>query len=289
MIRGSQSGGIAMIHGEGILRGAGGIELYHQWWRPEGEVRAALAIVHGHGEHSGRYMNVVEALIPHGYAVYGLDHRGHGRSRGQRGHINSYAEYREDVGAFLQWIANQEPDRSIFLMGHSMGALVVLDYLLLQPDGIRGAIISGAPLEPAGVVKPLLVIVSRALSRTWPRFPLRLGLDTSALSRDHAVVRAYVDDPLVHGTFTARWGTESLAALARVKSRAGDVHVPILIIHGEADRVNLADGSREFFENVACADRTLHVYPGMYHELHNDVGHEPVMADLECWLGRHLP
>jgi alpha-beta hydrolase superfamily lysophospholipase len=276
------------MHDEGTFRGADGIELYYQCWRPERDARGTLAIVHGHGEHSGRYMNVVNSLLPHGYAVCGFDHRGHGRSRGQRGHVNSWTEYREDVGAFLRWIASQEPHRAIFLMGHSMGALVVLDYLLHQPGGIHGAIISAAPLEPAGVAKPSLVLLSRLLSRVWPRFPLRLSLDTSALSRDAAVVRAYATDPLVHGTFTARWGTESLAALARVKTRATDVHVPILFIHGEADRLNLPDGSRNFFENAASEDKTLHVYPEMYHELHNDMGCEPVMNDLERWLTRHL-
>ena len=277
-----------MKHGEGIFRGADGIELYYQCWRPERETRATLAIIHGHGEHSGRCMNVVNSLLPHGYAVYGFDHRGHGRSCGQRGHINCWTEYRGDVGAFLQLIGNREPHRPVFLMGHSMGALVVLDYLLHHSKGFHGAIVSGAPLEPAGVAKPYLVLLSRLLSRVWPRFPLRLALDTSALSRDAAVVRAYVKDPLVHGTFTARWGTESLAALARVKIHATDVNVPILFIHGEADRLNFSDGSRNFFENVAFVDKTLHVYPEMYHELHNDIGYELVMNDLERWLTRHL-
>jgi alpha-beta hydrolase superfamily lysophospholipase len=233
-------------------------------------------------------MNVVHSLVPCGYAVYGLDHRGHGRSRGQRGHINSWAEYREDAGAFLRLLSIQEPHRAIFLMGHSMGALVALDYLLHQSDGIHGAVISAAPLEPAGLAKPPLVLCSRALSRLWPRFPLRLALDVSALSRDTAVVEEYVEDPLVHGTFSARWGTESLAAVARVKPRATEINVPILFIHGEADRLNLPDGSRNFFENVAFADKTLHAYPEMYHELHNDIGYQLVMNDLERWLSGHL-
>jgi len=278
----------ALMHNEGIFRGAGGTQLYWQCWRPEGAVQAALAIVHGLGEHSGRYTNVVDSLLPHGYAVYGFDHRGHGRSRGQRGHINSWTEYREDVRAFLRWIAARETGRAIFLMGHSMGALVVLDCLLHQQEGIRGAIISAPALEPAGVAKPYLVFLSRLLSRACPRFPLRLALDISALSRDAAVVRAYVEDPLVHGRFTARWGTESLAAVAWVKARAADVRVPILFVHGEADRLNVPAGSRDFFNGIRIADKTLHVYPEMFHELHNDMGYDLVMSDLEQWLTRHL-
>jgi len=169
-----------------------------------------------------------------------------------------------------------------------MGALVVLDYLLHDSKGIRGAIISGAPIEPAGVAKPALVLLSRLLSRVCPRFPLSTTLDISALSRDAAVVRAYRADPLVHGAFTARWGVEALAAVARVKAHAASVHVPILFIHGGADRLNLAAGVRQFFERVACADKSLQVYPEMFHELHNDLGYDRVLSDLDLWLGRHV-
>ncbi len=277
-----------MKQDEGVFQGAGGIELYFRCRRPDGETRGVLAIVHGHGEHSGRYANVVDALVPRGYAVYGFDHRGHGRSPGRRGHIDSWAQYRGDVEAFLRLIESREPHRPVFLMGHSMGALVALDYLIHDSKGIRGAIISGAPIEPAGIAKPALVLMSRLLSRVCPRFPLRLALDTSALSRDEAVVRAYVDDPLVHGRFTARWGTESLAAVARIKARAAEVDVPVLFVHGEADRLNLLIGIRDFFPKVASTDKTLRIYPEMFHEPHNDFGYDRYLSDLERWLTEHL-
>lgn len=270
------------------FRGAGALELSYQSWCPEREARAILAIVHGHGEHTGRYGNLVHALAPRDIAVYGFDQRGHGRSRGQRGHIGSWSEYREDVRLFLRLIAHEEPERPIFLMGHSMGALVVLDYLMHYPDGLRGAIVSGAPIEPIGVAKPYLVYISRALSRIAPRFPLRLALDVSALSRDDAVVKAYVADPLVHGRFTARWGTESLDAVKRIKDGAAAVKIPILVIHGGADRLNASEGVGRFFEGIAAADKSLRIYPDMFHELHNDIGHEAATTDVAEWLGRHL-
>jgi len=132
------------------------------------------------------------------------------------------------------------------------------------------------------------VLMSRLLSRVCPRFPMRLALDVSALSRDEDVVRAYVDDHLVHGRFTARWGTESLAAVARVKARAAELRIPVLFIHGGADRLNLPGGIRVFFDRVASPDKAVEIYPEMYHELHNDLGYDRVLGDLGFWLARHL-
>jgi alpha-beta hydrolase superfamily lysophospholipase len=169
-----------------------------------------------------------------------------------------------------------------------MGALVALDYLLCQSPALRGVIVSGAPIEPAGVAKPYLVVLAHFLSRVWPRFPLRLRLDTPALSRDPAVVKAYETDPLVHGLATSRWGTETLAAIERVKAQAAQVNVPILVIHGGADRLNSPNGSRSFFEKVNSSDKELKVYPGGYHEPHNDMDYEQVANDIEQWLERHL-
>ena len=277
-----------MEHREGIFQGVGGLDLYYQCWGPGGERRAVLAIVHGFGEHSGRYMNIVNHLTLRSYVVYGFDQRGHGRSPGQRGHINAWEEYRGDIKSFLNLIGEQELNLPVFLLGHSMGALVALDYLIRQPAGLRGAIISGAPIEPTGAAKPFLVALARLLSRIWPHFSLPLGLDTSALSRDPAVVKAYEADPLVHGMTTVRWGTETLATIEWVKAHVAEVKIPILLIHGGADRLNSPNGSRSFFEKVAFSDKELKVYPGNFHEPHNDLDHQQVVNDIEQWLERHL-
>ena len=277
-----------MEHSEGTFHGDGGLALYYQRWRPDGPPRSVLALVHGIGEHSGRYMNVVRAFTGRGHAVYGFDHRGHGRSPGPRGHIDRWEQYRGDVTAFLRVVGAREPDRLLFLLGHSLGALIVLDYILHHPEGLRGAIISGAPLEPVGVAKPHLVAVTRLLSRVWPRFTVPLGLDASALSRDPDVARAYREDPLVHGIATVRWGAECLARIGWVKSHAADVRLPILLIHGAADRLNSPDGSRRLFEGMKCADKSLRIFPGGYHEPHNDLDHAVVLEDVAQWLDRHL-
>lgn len=276
-----------MKHEEGFFRGTKGLELYYQHWQPDAEPRAIIAIVHGVGEHSGRYMNVVKPLTTHGYAVYGYDHRGHGRSAGRRVHINRWGEYREDLKIFLDTVTKQEPEKPVFLYGHSMGALIALEYLSHHPQRLSGAIISGAPIEPAGVSKPYLVALARTLSGVWPRFSVNLGLDITALSRDPDVAKAYETDPLVSRRATVRWGTESLNTISWVKAHATKINIPILLIHGEADRLSLAQGTRSLFEIMTHADKTLRIYPGGYHEPHNDIDHEQVVADIQQWLDQH--
>ncbi len=277
-----------MKHEEASYHGTGGLELYYQCWQPDVESRAIVVIVHGVAEHSGRFMNLVDPLTTGGYAVYSNDHRGHGHSPGQRVHINQWGEYREDLRAFLEEIGKLEPGKPIFLYGHSMGSIIVLDYILNYPEGLRGAIISGVALEPVALAKPYLVALAWVLSRIWPRFSMNLGMDTKALSRDPAVVKAYETDPLVSRRATVRWGIEAFNAVAWIKAHASEISLPILLLHGDADRLNLVQGSHNLYEAMTHADKTLIIYPGGYHELHNDIDHEQVVNDIKEWLDRHF-
>ncbi len=277
-----------MRHNESTFASSGELTLYYQVWRPEDTARAALAIVHGIGEHSGRYMNVVDHLVPNGYAVWAYDHRGHGRSEGPRVHVDRWVQYLEDLDAFLRIVREQENGVPLSVLGHSMGALIVLEYLMLHQDGLRGAIISGAPIQPVGVAKPYLVALVRMLSPLLPRFTIRTKLEVEALSRNPAVVRAYRDDPRVYGVATVRWGAEALGAVERVKAGLGQIRAPILIIHGGADRLNSPEGARLAFEQVASSDKTLRIYPETYHEPHNDMNVEDVLRDVERWLADHI-
>ncbi len=276
-----------MEHTEGTFKGYGGIELYYQRWRPGGAPRAILAIVHGVGEHSGRYMNVVNCLVPDGFTIYGFDLRGHGRSPGQRGYINRFAEFREDVRAYLQFVAQQEAGRPVFLYGHSLGGLIVLDYVEHYPEGLKGVIASGPAIGKLGI-SPFLFAIARVLSVVAPRFSLKTGLDDEGLSRDAKVVQAYISDPLVHDLGTARLGTEVPAAAAYVNAHAADIRLPLLIVHGGADRLSLPEGSRAFFDKVSFADKQRIEYPGGYHEPHNDLDSQKAIADIEKWIEAHI-
>jgi alpha-beta hydrolase superfamily lysophospholipase len=277
---------MTMQHSEGTFQGSGGMQLYYQSWRPDGDPRAIIAIIHGFGEHSGRYGHVVDHLAEHGFGLYGFDLRGHGRSPGQRGHINNWGEYRGDVRSFIQMIRARE-SACVFLLAHSMGALIGLDFIQHDPIGLRGAIISGAPIEPVGAAKPHLVLMARLLSKVKPDFALKLGLDTTALSHDPEVVKAYEQDPLVHGQASARWGTESLATIDWVKHNVDKIDIPVLFVHGELDAINGVDGVRKFYESVTFGDKTLHIYPGTYHEAHNDNLYEQVVHDMDEWIDAH--
>ena len=277
-----------MNHTQDAFEGAGGLKLFSQSWRPEGTAQAVLAIVHGFGEHSGRYTNVVRHFVPRGYAVHGFDLRGHGRSPGQRGHINSWAEYREDVKAFLGHVARQEPGRPVFLLGHSLGSIIALDYALHHPQGLSGLILSGLAVDPVGAATPLLVATARLMSRIWPTLSMGVKLDKGALSRIPEVVSEYIADPLVHGLGSARWGTECLDAIAWCKAHASRLQLPLLVVHGDSDRINTAAGARLVFEAARSQDKRLVLVPGGHHEPHNDLGREQTFQALEEYLGQRL-
>ncbi|MBD2625792.1 alpha/beta hydrolase [Trichormus variabilis] len=279
-----------IYHSVGTFKGVEGLDLYYQSWNPEGKVRAILVLVHGLGGHSGLYKNIVEHLLPKQYAVYGLDLRGHGQSPGQRGYINTWAEFRDDVRAFLEMIQKQQPGCPIFLFGHSMGGMIVLDYTLHYPQdasALQGVIAFAPSIGEVGV-SPIRVLLGKMLSRVWPRFSLNTGLDKTAGSRNEEIVTSYTQDNLRHTRATARFSTEFFATLAWIHAHAAEWQVPLLILHGGADRVALPGGSELFYQRVTYPDKQRIEYPGAYHDLHCDINYHQVLTDLETWMDQHL-
>ncbi len=276
-----------MNHSESSFNGSAATVLFMQSWSPDQESKAALAVVHGFGEHSGRYMNLVNRLVPAGFTVYGFDHRGHGRSPGQRGHINSWEEFLGDVEAFLTEIRKKDAESPLFLYGHSMGGLLVLSYALRHPQGLKGVIASGPALAQPGV-SPILLTLSRIMSKLWPSFSIDTRLDVHSISRDEEVVRAYQEDPLVHSMASARLGTELTAAMEWTQAHAGDWRLPLLIVHGGDDKLVPPVGSKRFFDNVPFEDKQRIEYPGTLHEPHNDLDKDKVLEDIQNWLENHL-
>lgn len=272
---------------EGWFQGAGGLSLFRRTWRPAAAPKAVLINVHGLGDHSGLYTQLVEHCIARGIVMHAPDVRGNGRSPGQRAYVERWDEYREDLGHFVATVRGEEPGLPVFLLGNSLGGLIVLDYVIHRPEGIRGVIAASPPLGRLGVPAPLLML-GRLLSRVWPRFSLRTGMDLSGLARDPAVMEAVLADPLFHRVGTARLSTEVTAAIARVQDAAPRFPLPLLLLHGSADRMVVPDGSREFIARVGHPDHELREYPDAYHVLFADVGRERVLTDLEQWIAARL-
>jgi alpha-beta hydrolase superfamily lysophospholipase len=277
----------SLEHREGTFSGSGGIPLYYQAWLPTRPRRAVLVNLHGLGDHSGLYPNLAAHFPAGGIALYAYDMRGNGRSAGQRAYVRRWSEYRDDLHVFLNQVRQWEPGLPLFLLGNSLGGLVVLDYTLQHPNGLAGVIAAATPLGEVGV-PPILMALGRLLSRVLPRFSLNVGMDLSGLARDPSVVEAVLADPLFHRRGTARLSTEVTAAIDRVQELAGNLAVPLLVLQGSADRLVPPDGSRSFFARVRYPDREFREYPEAYHGLFADLDFEQVLQDVERWVEAHI-
>ncbi len=275
-----------MKHTEGVFQGFGGSHLYYQRWFPDEEPVGILALVHGLGGHSKLFNNGVRCLIPQGYGIYAFDLRGHGRSPGQRGHIQHWSELREDLRTFVSFIHAHESAERCFLWGHSLGGTIALDYALHYPEHLQGLVLSAPALGHVSI--PLWkIMLGQALSQVWPRFNLKVGLEHSASSRDAGVLASIATDPLRHEYGTARLAAEFLRTVRWIKHNSARLQVPLLLLQGGADRITPPQSSRAFFEQVQLQDKTYRGYPDSYHDLYADLNYMEVIFDLASWLYQH--
>jgi alpha-beta hydrolase superfamily lysophospholipase len=270
-------------YSQGTFRGSDGTQRYQQSWRSE-MPKAAVAIVHGYAEHSSRYADFAVCLAQQNFAVYTFDLRGHGQSAGERGYVHSMSDCVADLAIFLKTIREQAADQPLFLLGHSMGGTIAtLLAIQLEPSCslLQGLILSG-PLLKVWLAS-LLVHPLSVLSRFAPQMPT-IRLDSTAISRDAAVIEGYQLDPLVyHGRLPAQTVTAILKATEQIQSQQQRVSVPLLILHGSADRLAPVAGSQWLYQQAQSANKTLKCYAGLYHEVLNES--EPqVLADLTFWL-----
>ncbi|MGZ3514714.1 MAG: alpha/beta hydrolase [Thermodesulfobacteriota bacterium] len=274
-----------MKHQEGFFKGVRDTRIFFQNWLPEGEPKAILLIVHGLAEHSGRYMNLVNHLVPLGYAVHGFDHPGHGKSDGTRVYVERFEDYTDTIKVYFD---RMRPAKPVFLVGHSMGGLIAALYLLDHQREMTGAVLSGPAVKVPGKITPTTVLVGKMFSALMPRFGL-LGLDAEGVSRDPAVVQAYINDPLVHsGKITARLAAEMLKAMQHISAQASKITLPIMIVQGTADRLVDPAGARMLYDAVGSADKEIKIYEGFYHEVFNEPERERVLHDVERWIEVHL-
>lgn len=278
-----------MKHQDGTFPISGEQSIYYQYWCPQEPAKAVIVLVHGAGEHGARYARFAEHFTQYGYAVAVLDHLGHGRSHGTPGHIDSFDDYLQTLRIFHRRVSDDFPELPVFLLGHSMGGLISSNYLLEHQAEFVGCILSGpaikTDLEP-GLLQMWLI---RTLALLFPRTGA-LQLDANGVSRDPAEVELYVNDPLVHhGKMSARKLRELFNAMHNVQARASEISLPMLLLHGGQDTMASPEGSRFLHDHISSTDKTLKIYPGLYHEIFNEPEREQVFADVLHWLEQRMP
>jgi acylglycerol lipase len=260
-----------------------GTRLFRRSWLPSNPQRT-LAIVHGFAEHSDRYDHVGAWFSTRDFAVHAYDQRGHGKSDGARGHVDSFSQLLDDLEAFLDLVRREHPEQPLVLLGHSLGGLVVATLLCERKPDLLGAITVGPPLELGPGVSRMKLRIARVLRRFAPRMRLGAGIDSSDLTRDPEVARAYDADPLVFDKATAAFGAEALDTALRTGAAGMVVQVPMLLLHGEADRLCPPRGSRTFHGQLRGAGHRLRIYPKLRHEILNEPEQEQVFEDVLGWV-----
>ena len=269
---------------ENWLTAPDGLLLFRRSWLPAFAPRRSILLVHGFGEHSGRYDAVATWFCARGCAVYGYDQRGHGRSHGPRTHVDSFEQFLDDLAALHELVRDEQPSTPITLVGHSMGGLIALAYLSQRKPALRSAIVSAPALAPDRAVSGARVWLARTLRRLAPRLAMASGLDLTGLSRDDDVLRRYLADPLVVRTMTTSLAAELLATAPRVREDAGQIEVPTLLMHGSADPLCAASASAELARKLRPTGSGLALYPGLRHEIFNEPEREQVLGDAWKWL-----
>jgi alpha-beta hydrolase superfamily lysophospholipase len=265
------------------LKTADGLELSIRCWPAESAHRWTFVIVHGLGEHSGRYQHLAAWFVPKGAAVYAMDQRGHGRSGGQRGHAPSLEALLDDVDLVVSR-ARTASGGPLVLIGHSFGGLVAIAYAFVNPGHIDRAIFSAPLLRVKQAVPAWKRVLSRALPAVAPRMSFSNEVDPRLLSHDPGTAGAYTADPLVHDRITAGLYGRTITRGEAFIRRAGELKVPFLLMQGEDDRIVDPTGSRDFFAAASAPGRDFRLYPGMYHEIFNEVDREQVFRDIQSWL-----
>lgn len=277
-----------MQHTEGKFTGRNNYNLYRQAWLPDGIPAAVLVVVHGIAEHSGRYANLVNYFVPKGYAIYSFDLRGHGKSDGKRSYVERFSYYLDDLKTFCNKVSEESKNAETFLVGHSMGSTIAIDYAIEHQSELKGLIVSGTTLKAGASINKASIFMAKMLSVLIPKMGVS-ALDATYISRDKAVVEAYVNDPLDYtGKLSARVGAELLKTMEELQSEISKLSLPVLIMHGAADRISDPSSSRMLLDGAGSKDKTLKLYEGFYHEIFNDPDRRLVFSDMEDWLKRHV-
>ena len=286
--RGNEKG---INHQEGFFDGIRGAKTYYQCWLPEDKPKAVLFIVHGLAERSGRYMHIVNHFVPLGYAVYGHDHFGHGKTEGTRVFVEKFEDYTEPLKTYFDMVRAFQPNKPIVLVGHSMGGLIGARYLLDHQADFVGAVLSWPLIRASNHPSRFFIFLVNILSVLIPK-PGVKQLEYDIMSTNPEEVECYVLDPLVHpGRVTARLAVEMNRSSIYVQAKAKQITLPLLILQGGADATVDPAGTQLLHDTVGSSDKTIKVYEDYYHEVFNEPEsrRNRVFNDIQIWLESHIP
>ena len=279
---------MAVTRTERSFDGVGGVRIVYDTWTPDQPPRGVVVLAHGYAEHARRYDHVVARFADAGLLTYALDHRGHGRSGGKRVYLREMAEYTADFHTLVGIAAEEHPDRPRVVLGHSMGGGIVFSYGVEHPGDYTAMVLSGPAVDANESVSPVKLRAAKVLGRIAPGLPVE-NLPADAVSRDPRVVSAYEADPLVyHGKMPAGIGRALIGVGETMPKRAAAITAPLLVVHGESDRLIPVQGSRRLLECVGTTDAHLKVYSGLYHEVFNEPEQALVLDDVTSWIESKL-
>jgi lysophospholipase len=277
-------------HNMGVFLSSDRVRIFFQNWQVA-QPRGILVISHGLGEHSGRYQNLLEALAGKGISIYASDHRGSGMSGGIRGHVDDFGKFHRDLKHLIDAVVQKaHPGVPILLLGHSLGGLIAQLYALNYPADLTGLILSAPALMPSVAVPVWKKTLGRLVSKLFPRLTVSNEIDPNHISTEKAVVQAYLDDPLVHDRISTKFYQEYLNAAAEAIRRAGELSMPLLLIHGTADKMVSVKSSRHIYQQAVSQDKTIEIFDGLFHETMNEQveQREKVLGIIERWILTHL-
>lgn len=262
-----------------------GQEIFYWGYSPKNS-KGTVVLVHGLGEHSGRYQHFAKYLVNHGWAIHLYDQRGHGKTPGIRSYVESFQDLISDLSMVLSRV-EEDTGKKPFLMGHSFGGQVAINFLAKHSKMVAGAILSSPNIQLAMKVFWLKRVLGKYLSIVLPSLSVPNDIDPKLISHDPLVIENYKKDPLVQSRITLRLGDQLLENLDNVPALAKKIKCPVLIFHGSDDGVTCVKGSQEFYKNLKVKDKTLKIYPEFFHETLNEIGREEVYQDVLTWLDQH--
>lgn len=276
-------------HETGSFTGKGGIEIFFQKWIAD-KAKAVIILVHGLGEHSGRYENLLKSLADKKVSVFAIDHRGHGKSDGKKGHIDSFMDYVYDLKLFLEFIKEENKGLPVIVFGHSLGGVIASKYAMTYPDDLSMLVISSPGFAPAFKLPAWKIKVSSFFSSRISSLTFPNGLNISDISHDKDVVAAYQNDPLVHNKVTARFVVEFMRAGQECLANAGSIKKPLLVFAGGGDHIADSKAAEKFYNAASSSVKKLFIFEGLYHETMNETAaeREKVLNDVTGWILKNI-